>query len=64
MTLAEEDVPKDAARFGVAKCDSSDHVGRWVNLDTVGGACVPPYCTGNDVYKVLFDYDWVRAKRR
>ena len=53
-------VPADAKVFGSTKCSRSDHVGRWLNLDSYGGQCTAPYCSGAHAAEMLFDYDWVR----
>ncbi len=60
VELSESLVPKGTQLFGKKKCSSSDHKGRWVDLNAVGRACKEPYCTG-DSENMLFDYDWVRV---
>lgn len=59
VELPEASVPAGTSLFGTQKCNSGDNKGRWLNLDTVGGVCKPPYCTGPSS-TMLFDYDWVR----
>jgi hypothetical protein len=60
VELGATAVPSGTALFGSRKCSSADNKGRWLNLDTVGGVCKPPYCSGPST-KMLFDYDWVRC---
>jgi hypothetical protein len=61
LELTQSDVPDGAKRFGASKCKGSDSPGRWINLDSVGGKCEPPYCVG-PTDDTLFDYDWVRLR--
>ena len=59
VELPESSTPAGTTVFGTQKCKSADNKGRWLNLDTIGGTCKPPYCTGPSS-DMLFDYDWVR----
>ncbi len=58
VELPESSIPAGTTVFGTKKCASGDNKGRWLNLDTIGGTCKPPYCTGPSS-NMLFDYDWV-----
>jgi hypothetical protein len=47
--------------FGIAKCSSADHAGRWIDMASKG-ECSPPFCTGLRL-EAVHGYDWVRCCR-
>jgi hypothetical protein len=58
VVLSSEKVPSNAQLFGSAKCTVGDSLGRWIDLDSAGNVCKPPYCTG-PVHSTVQQPDWV-----